>query len=169
MPEALAVFALPPQADETLLAFDFGLQRIGVATGELRLGQARALTCIAFEDNDRRFAAIALLIKEWQPARLIVGSPRHEDGREHAMTARCKRFANQLRGRFGLPVEEVDERFSSVAADAALRDGMSGAMSPSHQRRLSSWQERKGHLDAQAARIILQSWFDSHAAPTRPA
>lgn len=163
MPEASIMPALPPLADETLLAFDFGLRRIGVAMGELRLGQARALTCIAFEDNAQRFAAIALLIKEWQPTRLIVGSPRHEDGREHDMTARCRRFANQLRGRFGLPVEEVDERFSSAEADTTLRDGTNGSIAPSHQRRLFSWQERKNNLDAEAARIILQSWLDSHA------
>jgi putative Holliday junction resolvase len=67
------------------------------------------------------------------------------------MTARCERFANQLRGRFRLPVEDVDERFSSTAADASLRE------------QGFSWQERKTRIDAEAALVILQSWFDSHA------
>jgi putative Holliday junction resolvase len=141
--------------DETVIAFDFGMKRIGVAVGELRLGSARALQTIAAEDNDTRFAAIDKLIAEWQPARFLVGQPCNEDGSRHEMTARCERFANQLRGRFGLPVDGVDERFSSLEADRELR-------APSHHRRLS-WQQRKQRVDAEAARIILQSWMDTHA------
>lgn len=163
--------------DQTLLAFDFGLQRIGVALGELRLGQARALTCIAHEANAARFAAIGELIAEWQPTRLLVGRPLNDDGSAHDMTARCTRFANQLRGRFALPVEEVDERFSSIEADAALRQ-TSDSLHPkgacftaSHQNRLSlnpplDWQERKARVDAEAARVILQSWLETHAHQT---
>jgi putative Holliday junction resolvase len=142
--------------DETLLAFDFGMKRIGVAVGELRLGSARALQTISGEANDQRFSAIEKLIAEWQPTRLLVGQPLNDDGTPHEMTARCERFANQLRGRFSLPVEQVDERFSSLEADAALRE------TPSHQRRLS-WQERKAKVDAEAARIILQSWMETQA------
>ncbi|MFZ2628178.1 MAG: Holliday junction resolvase RuvX [Rugosibacter sp.] len=156
--------------DATLLAFDFGLQRIGVAVGEVRLGQARALSCIASENNAARFAAIGKLIAEWRPARLLVGKPLNVDGAPHEMTARCARFADQLRGRFQLPVEEVDERFSSVEADAALRELSSASSSrpPSRQRRLSlnpymDWQERKAQVDAEAARVILQSWLEAHA------
>ncbi|AJP49132.1 hypothetical protein PG1C_13210 [Rugosibacter aromaticivorans] len=150
--------------DETLLAFDFGLQRIGVALGEIRLGQARALTCIAHEANAARFNAISQLITEWQPVRLLVGRPLNEDGSAHDMTARCTRFANQLRGRFALPVEEVDERFSSIEADATLRQTPDA---PSYQHRLSlnpylDWQERKAQIDAEAARVILQSWLETH-------
>lgn len=135
------------------MAFDFGTRRIGVAIGEARLGLARALTSIDAETNAARFAAIARLLAEWQPARLLVGRPLNDDGTSHAMTARCERFANQLRGRFALPVELVDERFSSLAAESALR-----------QHRLS-WPERKARLDAEAARIILQSWFDARTIP----
>lgn len=170
--------------DETLLAFDFGLQRIGVALGEVRLGQARALTCIAHEANAARFAAISELITEWQPTRLLVGRPLNDDGSSHDMTARCTRFANQLRGRFALPVEEVDERFSSIEADADLRNSQSTFSAPSHQRALKEvplgcrlslhqaagnakprldWQERKARVDAEAARVILQSWLETHA------
>ncbi|HEY8856892.1 MAG TPA: Holliday junction resolvase RuvX [Rugosibacter sp.] len=164
--------------DETLLAFDFGLQRIGVALGEVRLGQARALTCIAHEANAARFAAISELITEWQPTRLLVGRPLNDDGSSHDMTARCTRFANQLRGRFALPVEEVDERFSSIEADADLRNPQNTFSAPSHQRRLSlnltaknakphlGWQDRKTTIDAEAARVILQSWLETHAHQT---
>lgn len=137
--------------DETLMAFDFGMKRIGVAVGELRLGQARAVQTIAAEANATRFAAIEKLIAEWQPTRLLVGQPLNEDGTPHEMTARCERFANQLRGRFALPVEPVDERFSSVVAEDELR--MRGI----------DWRKSKTLVDAEAARIILQSWMDSHA------
>jgi len=97
-----------------VLAFDFGLKRIGVAIGESMLAQSRPLTTIVAESNAARFAAIGKLVAEWQPLRLVVGLPRSMDGREHDMTARCRRFAHQLEGRFGLPVSLVDERLSSA-------------------------------------------------------
>lgn len=144
-----------PEAAGSVLAFDFGQKRIGVAIGtQLGAGRptsARALTTIDTEANDARFAAIAGLIAEWQPVRLLVGRPLNDDGTPHDMTARCARFANQLRGRFRLPVEDVDERFSSVEADAGLRE------------RGLSWQQSKAQIDAEAACIILQSWFATHA------
>ena len=142
--------------DETVLAFDFGVKRIGVAIGEFRLGQARALATIAETPNALRFKAIAKLIDEWQATRLIVGRPLNEDGSSHEMTARCERFAHQLEGRFGLAVNLVDERFSSLAADAQMRE--------SGGRNVPNWQQRKARIDAEAARIILQSWFDSAPA-----
>ena len=144
-----------PDEAGSVLAFDFGIRRIGVAIGtrlgEGRCGPARALTTIASEANDARFAAIAGLIAEWQPVLLLVGRPLNEDGTPHQMTARCERFFKQLRGRFRLPVEDVDERFSSTEADANLRE------------RGLSWQERKAQVDAEAALVILQSWFELHA------
>lgn len=133
------------------MAFDFGEKRIGVAIGETLLASARPLTIIDDEVNERRFAAIGKLIAEWQPARLVVGLPRHIDGSEHAFAARCDRFARQLAGRFGLPVEFADERFSSCAAASRLAgQGYAG---------------RKARVDAEAAAIILQDWFDQHAHP----
>jgi putative Holliday junction resolvase len=144
-----------PEAGGTVLAFDFGLKRIGVAVGtRLASGQlaaARPLTTIGGEANDARFAAIAALVAEWQPQRLLVGRPLNDDGTPHAMTARCERFADQLRGRFRLPVEAVDERYSSVAADAGLRE------------RGLDWRSRKARVDAEAALIILNDWNDTHA------
>src|SRR5690554_6119634 len=121
MPEAAAA-SLPLPARGTVLGFDFGLARIGVAVGEFETRQANALTTIAEESRERRFGAIGALVAEWRPIAMVVGIPRHLDGAEHDMTARCRRFANQLHGRFALPVHQVDERLTSAAADSALCD-----------------------------------------------
>ena len=133
----------------TILAFDFGTQRIGVALGETLLGQARPLTAIAARANDERFAAIAKLIAAWQPTLLVVGLPLRMDGAEHDMSARCRRFAHQLEGRFRLQVELVDERLSSADAEARLAE------------RGMAWRARKEYLDAEAAAILLQNFFDT--------
>lgn len=139
---------------ETVMAFDFGEKRIGVAVGETLLGEARALATVAESANDRRFAAIARLIAEWHPARLVVGLPRHIDDSEHEFAARCERFARQLEGRYRLPVEMADERYSSAVAETQLAGDK---------------RKNKARLDAEAAAVILQAWFDQrHAiAPTR--
>lgn len=133
----------------TVLAFDFGTKRIGVAVGEMMLGQARALATIHHEANEARFAAIEKLVAEWQPARLVVGLPLSVEGEAHDMTARAERFARQLEGRFKLPVALVDERFSSTDAEARLAEKGQG------------WKQRKETLDAEAAATILQGFFDS--------
>ena len=109
-----------------------------------------ALATVHDESNDARFKAIAALIAEWRPVGLVVGLPTHLDGTEHELSARCRRFANQLHGRFGLPVFTADERLSSVAAEAALT-----AAGRTH------WRERKAVLDAEAARLILQTFLDT--------
>ncbi len=106
----------PPRA-QTFLAFDFGLKRTGVATGNSLLRQASALTTVAAE-GDVRFAPIGKLIAEWQPDALVVGIPVHPDGAPHDNTVRAQRFARQLHGRFGLPVHAVDERYSTTEAAA---------------------------------------------------
>ncbi|MNR78135.1 putative Holliday junction resolvase [compost metagenome] len=125
---------------ETVLGFDFGLKRIGVAVGNTLIKQAQPLTIISAATNDAKFAAIAELVQQWQPTRCIVGLPRHPDGDEHEMTVRCRRFANQLHGRFNVATVLVDERYSSAVI--------------SHQR---------GELiDDQAAAIILQQYFDDY-------
>jgi putative holliday junction resolvase len=135
----------------TVLAFDFGQQRIGVAVGETLLAQAHPLTVLHGAANDHRFAAIASLLAEWQPERLIVGLPAHLDGVEHEMSARCRRFAHQLEGRFRLPVDLADERLSSCDAGVRLREAGRDA------------RRAKPVLDAVAAQLILQTWFDEHA------
>lgn len=132
----------------TVLAFDFGTKRIGVAVGETALAQAHPLTIVHGEANAQRFAAIAALIEEWRPAYLVVGLPLALDGTPHAMTARCTRFANQLRGRFQLAVEYAEERLSSVEAEERLHESGYNA------------RDAREHLDALAAQIILQTHFE---------
>lgn len=100
---------------QTFLAFDFGVKRTGVATGNRLTRTATPQGSIAAE-GDARFAAIALKIREWQPDALVVGIPFHPDGASHDNTARARKFARQLRGRFGLQVFEVDERYSTTEA-----------------------------------------------------
>lgn len=154
MPEAMAV-APACRPGGTVLAFDFGEKRIGVAVGETALAQAHPLTVIRAQANDERFAAIGALIDEWKPAFLIVGMPAHLDGdetRPHTMAARCRRFANQLHGRFGLQVDFADERLTSLDAEARLRETGHDAKSA------------KAHVDAVAAQLILQTYFETHSA-----
>lgn len=129
------------------MAFDFGEKRIGVAVGETLLGQARALATVAETANDRRFAAIGKLLAEWRPNRLVVGLPRHVDAAEHGFAARCERFGRQLEGRYRLPVEFADERYSSAVAESAMAGDK---------------RKNKARLDAEAAAVILQAWFDQH-------
>lgn len=126
---------------DIVLGFDFGIKRIGIAMGNTLTGLAQPLAVVKAIDNAARFKQIGDLISEWRPARLVVGEPRHPDGAEHEMTLRCRRFANQLHGRFNLPVELVDERYSSSVIQA-----------------------RRGEvIDDKAAAIILQQYFDDHA------
>jgi putative Holliday junction resolvase len=134
-------------ASLTVLAFDFGEKRIGVAVGETALESAHALSVIAAEDNKLRFAAIERLLAEWQPRVLVVGLPAHPDGTEHEVTRLARRFAQRLEGRYGLPVVLVDERYTSVAAESALREqGVAGAA-------------LARALDAAAAAEILRSYY----------
>jgi len=124
--------------DATVLAFDFGLKRIGVAVGNTILKQGQPLTIVTAPDNTGKFASIADLIAEWKPALLVVGLPFYPDGAEHEMTKRCRRFANQLNGRFDIETVLVDERYSSAVLTS-----------------------RRGEADdAQAAALILQQYFD---------
>jgi len=147
MPEAAG--RLPGRG--SVLAFDFGLARIGVAVGELESGTAHAIETIAEEAGRARFERIGTLLDEWQPVALVVGLPLQPDGREHDLTRRCRRFANQLQGRFGLPVRLVDERYSSLEAGRELAQaGLSGRRS-------------KPQLDAAAAQVILQHFLDTRA------
>ena len=118
------------------LSFVFGSKRVGVASGNTLMRQANPLRTVAAE-GDARFAAIGKLITEWQPDALVVGVPFHPDGAEHDNTRRARRFARQLHGRFGLPVHEVDERYTTTEARAG------GAVD----------------LDAGAAAIILKQFL----------
>ena len=112
---------------QTFLALDFGLKRTGVATGNRLLRSATPRGTIQAE-GDARFAQIAQRITEWAPDALVVGIPFHPDGAAHDNTRRAQRFSRQLQGRFGLPVFEVDERYSTTEAlQAGVRDADAGA------------------------------------------
>jgi putative Holliday junction resolvase len=120
---------------KTILAFDFGEKRIGVAVGNTITKTAEALKIIQEKNQDEKFKAIEALIQEWHPQLLVVGLPTHPDGAEHEMTLKAKRFGNQLRGRFQKEVVWVDERYTSVS----VQDGN----------------------DALAAQLILQQYLDT--------
>lgn len=139
-----------PERPRTFLGLDFGVRCIGVALGNSLTNQAHALTVIDTLVVDQRFAQLAALIAQWQPDGLVVGRPLNDDGTPTATTARADRFANQLRGRFGLPVLAVDERFSSREAQAIIASG------PRRRAR-----EPEGD-DAVAAAVILQQALDAH-------
>jgi len=130
----------------TVLAFDFGLKRIGVAVGETELGTAHPLPAISKIDQIER------LVTEWKPAQLVVGLPVREAG-EHPLARRVERFARQLEGRFRLPVARVDERFTSVEAESRLR-----GVKQSRPRG-----GPKGAIDSVAAQLILEQYFDEAA------
>jgi putative pre-16S rRNA nuclease len=131
---------MPEARGATVLAFDFGLKRIGVAVGEAELGTAHALAAIAAPGFD----SISRLIAEWHPAQLVVGLPIAANG-AHPLAKRVERFARQLEGRFHLPVARVDERYSSVEAESRLR-GL----------------KRKG-IDSVAAQLLLEQYFHEAA------
>jgi putative Holliday junction resolvase len=137
--------------DATVLAFDYGEKRIGVAVGEARIGVAHPLATVAAATLAARLDAIAALIREWKPARLVVGLPLHMDGAEHDRTAQARRFAARLGSRFGLPVALVDERLTSWEADSHLvAAGVTG-------------RRRKAARDQVAAQLILQAYFAGDA------
>jgi putative Holliday junction resolvase len=135
----------------TVLAFDFGARRIGVAIGDSALGIAHPLQTIDAAAREVRFRDIGRLIDEWQPTRLLVGLPLAEDGGEGDFTARCRRFARQLEGRYKLPVQMLDERYTSTAAESLLAAGG------------LDWRERRGRTDQHAACLLLQAYFDASA------
>ncbi|MDR0458820.1 MAG: Holliday junction resolvase RuvX [Burkholderiaceae bacterium] len=125
----------------SFLAFDFGLKRTGVATGN-RVTRSATPQGAIHAAGDARWPLVAARIAEWQPDALVVGVPLHPDGAAHDNTRRAQRFARQLRGRFGLPVFEVDERYSTTAARQA------GAQDPG------------ADIDAIAAAIILEQFLN---------
>jgi len=126
-------------ADLSVMAFDYGTRRIGVAVGNTLTKLGQPLKTITEPNSDVRFKVIQDLITEWQPNRLVVGLPCHPDGTEHEMSQKARRFGNQLSGRFQLPVDWVDERYSSAV--------------------LESDPEMRDNLDAQSAALILEQYF----------
>ena len=130
---------MPDRAARTVLAFDFGIKRIGVAVGEPELGTAHPLPAID------AFSRIEDLVNEWKPAALVVGRPTRADGSAHDMTRRAEDFARRLERTFKLPVARVDERYSSVEAESRLR----GA--------------KRKPVDSVAAQLLLEQYFHEAA------
>lgn len=128
----------------TVMAFDYGTRRVGVAVGNSVTGTGQALKTIAAPNSDNLFKEVESLLKEWQPERLVVGKPLHPDGAEHEMTSKAVRFGNQLHGRFQLEVAWVDERYTSAVleGDAQMQD----------------------NLDAHSAALLLEQYFSELAA-----
>ena len=135
----------PPTKSVTVLAFDFGEQRVGAAVGDTGVGIAHPLVTIAAADRKKRYAAIASLIAEWQPALLVVGLPAHLDGTEHELSRLARKFARELGGRF------ADERLTSAAAETSLAEA--GVAS----------RKRKPVIDQVAAQHILQAYLNEQA------
>ena len=134
----------------TVLAFDFGEKRIGVASGDLGFGQANPLTILHVQTNVERLAAVGKLVAEWRPSLFVIGMPQFtHDDRPHPLAPSVKRFGNRLTENFKTLVQYVDERYTSLEA-ASLSDNSDGRRGP-----------KSGHLDAMAACVILQSFFDS--------
>ena len=123
----------------TVLAFDFGLKRIGVAVGEPELRTAHPLPAVS------RFQQIEHLVDEWKPSNLVVGLPTSAQGAAHKMTRQAEDFARRLEKRFKLPVTRVDERYTSVEAESMLRGVKNKA------------------IDSVAAQLILEQYFDQAA------
>jgi putative Holliday junction resolvase len=129
----------PIKRPMTILAFDYGTRRVGVAVGNTETKASQALKVIAAPNADGLFREIESLLKEWQPDQVVVGLPTHPDGAEHEMTIKARRFGNQIQGRFNLPVTWVDERYTSAVleADPQMYD----------------------NLDAHSAALILEQYF----------
>jgi putative Holliday junction resolvase len=143
--------------EEVVLAFDYGARRIGVAVGQTTTGTASPAGVIAVSGAPD-WPALEKCVRDWSPARLLVGLPYNMDGSDTILTGVCRAFASELARRFRLPVELVDERLTSAAATADLRDARrSGART----RRV-----RREDIDANAARLILETWL--RGPSTRP-
>lgn len=131
-------------AGETVIGFDFGMARIGVAVGQSITGTAGPLTVLPARDGVPDWDSLGALISEWKPSRVVVGLPLNMDGTGSDMSALAEKFGRKLHGRFGVEVEMVDERLSTRAARELSQDYQSGK-----------------HVDAIAACLILETWFDS--------
>lgn len=146
-----------PARTGTVLAFDFGTKRIGVAVGDFETRHAHPLTTLANAENRARFTAIEHLVAEWRPVLLVVGLPSREDGGEHPVGGLARRFAQRLRGRFGVPVELVDEHLTSHDAEQSLRSAGARGL------------KLKAALDPVAAQRILETFFEMNPDNEVPA
>lgn len=144
-------------AARTVLSFDYGLRRIGVAIGNTLTGTAETLTTVAAVDGVPDWRAIDDLVAGWQPHEIVVGVPYNDGGSDTGVAAAALRFAGLLQQRYGVGVHRVDERLTSREAEDQLREGRrSGART----RRI-----RRGEVDREAARLLLLQWLRAQPRP----
>lgn len=134
---------------QTVIGFDYGSKRIGVAVGQGVTGQSNPVVTLAWRKNKPDWAGINQLMEEWQPQVIVIGMPLNKDGTAHHLTKAVQRFGNQLHERYNLPVHMIDERLSSHEAQKMLPKGRSAS--------------DKGAIDKYAAKLILDSWFQQQA------
>jgi putative Holliday junction resolvase len=137
-----------PDADITVLGFDFGTKKIGIAIGNTLTGTARPLAILPTRDGAPDWDGIARLIAEWKPARLLVGLPLNMDGSDGEITVQARSFSRKLGGRMVLPVDLVDERLSSFDARGELRDAQH-----------NNGKRKQPGVDAVAAALIIEQWL----------
>ena len=133
------------KGQRTLLGFDFGTKRIGIAIGQEITGTVNPLTTVTAIKHKPDWNSISKIIAEWQPDLLVVGLPLHMDGTEQEMTQAARRFSNQLNGRYQIPIALVDERLSSNEAESILNE--------------QTGFHDKAQIDMISAQLILQSWM----------
>lgn len=136
----------------TVLGFDYGQVRTGIAVGQELTASARPLITLKTQQKKVLWQTIAQLIEEWRPELLVVGIPHYADGSDNLLTQAAQRFSRQLHGRYQLPVETIDERLSSMAAEERLRNN------PQAKYRRNT----KDYVDQVAAALILESWFNQN-------
>ena len=141
---------LPERKPQTLMAFDLGQKRTGVAFGSAMLASAQPLGVIE-ANGDKRLQEMAQYIKQWQPEGLVVGVPFHPDGKPHEQTRFAQNLAKQMRAQFKLPVIEVDERYSTTLAKSWVQESS-----------LKGGQKAGVNVDALSACVILNQYFESH-------
>ncbi len=134
---------------QTLLGFDYGRKRIGVAVGQQLTCSATALTTVQAKNGKPDWPAISRLLEEWKPDALVVGIPYHMDGTEQDMTHAARRFGRQLEGRYQLPVHHAEERLSSYVVESGLNDATG-----------------KAAIDPLSAQVILQDWLQLNTQTT---
>jgi putative Holliday junction resolvase len=141
---------------QTILAFDYGTSFIGVAVGQSITRTATPLPALKARDGIPDWDQLQKLIDEWEPQRLIVGLPLNMDDSESELSARARKFANRLHGRFNLPFEMWDERLSSFEARGEL-------LEQNRQNKSGGKKFRERGVDSLSARLILESWFAAHS------
>lgn len=141
----------------TILGFDFGTKRIGIAIAQEVTGTANPLKTITAVKNKPDWDSISKIIKEWQPDLLVIGLPLHMDGSEQQMTQAARRFSNQLNGRYNIPIELMDERLSSNEAESIIKE-QSGSRSLFRDSLFTD----KAQIDMISAQLILQSWMSAN-------